>query len=278
LRIGHYLKCASTNPLLLFNYLGIYSRAMFRRTRSQRQTGQSRFNCFGYDLVLNTAEPMQLGMARCCYSPMIEGVLRKVICTNSVFYDVGAHAGYFSALACSLVGPQGRVLAFEPNPDRQASLRSLAESAPQFQFVERGLSDHEGTVLFERNDFNSGMSRIVSDDVSASSDLLTISVSKLDNVIEHLHLPLPAVVKIDVEGHELQVLDGAKRMIEKAHPVIVCEVERTQHSSFLDLAAFIERAQYAVYPTEFMLRRRVGIEWLTTATQSGVTDVVLIPQ
>jgi len=165
---------------------------------------------------------MQLSMAHGTYSPLIECSLRRALRPGDVFFDVGAHAGYFSALACSIVRKQssniqpGRVIAFDPNPDRASSLGHLqAACADVFRFFGLGASDSENMLCFERDPHNSGMSRVVKSQI-ASTSAIKVSVARLDDLIKQFDLPLPDVIKMDVEGHELQALTGAEATIQKS--------------------------------------------------------------
>ena len=124
--------------------------------------------------------------------------------------NIGNHANHFAAYF-------DRVVAFEPNPQVAAVLRANTVGRP-IEVVEMGLSDTPGIRNFEIFPRNLGMSRIIVDCTG-----VTIQVEKLDALAEPLELDNVRFVKIDVEGHEAQVLAGGARLLSAQHPVIAME-------------------------------------------------------
>jgi len=98
------------------------------------------------------------------YEPATSQLVRGHLKAGFVFIEVGANLGYFSMLAAERVGPEGRVLAFEPNPEQFGMLTSTL-SRNRFanvQLFEMALGDHDREVeLFLSNDpANDGLSPI----------------------------------------------------------------------------------------------------------------------
>lgn len=132
---------------------------------------------------------------------------------GEVFFDVGAHLGFFSLVAARLVGPSGAVLAFEPDPDNFARLQAnIARNNTYWvRPYSLAVSDRRGTTLFARNSAAcSGMQgRMLAGEAVTGEDILTVQAVTLD---DHYDLR-SGVVKVDVEGGELLVLKGAKRLL-----------------------------------------------------------------
>jgi FkbM family methyltransferase len=129
-----------------------------------------------------------------------------------VFYDVGANVGYYTLLGSRAVGPEGKVLAFEPLPRNLSYLhRHLAlNGITNVDVVQAALLDHEGNVAFESE---GGPSQArVSWDGSR-----TVAASTLDS----LAIPPPNVVKMDVEGAEIKVLEGGIEMLREHRPFLI---------------------------------------------------------
>lgn len=155
-------------------------------------------------------------------------LVKQYITRSRCAVDVGAHVGYWSR---RLVNDFERVYAFEANPVHvQCLLRNVHADVDQFTVHDVALSDHVGTVQFETHTENSGMSR-----VAESGE--TIECAPLDN----WKLQPVDLIKIDVEGHELQVLQGAAHTILRNRPVLFIEILNSTpaetRNAILDLLA-----------------------------------------
>jgi FkbM family methyltransferase len=112
-----------------------------------------------------------------------------------VFFDVGAFVGPYTLLASRIVGPQGRVIAFEPDPRARAVLQDNldANGVANVTVAPVALGDHEGTVSF----FGSG------DSVGhvGKGGEVEVDMTTLDAFCEHEGVE-PDVMKMDIEGGE----------------------------------------------------------------------------
>ena len=140
-----------------------------------------------------------------------------------VFVDVGANIGLYSLVVRQAMHPEGRVLSIEPSATTAATLREhVAWSALSGVAVfECALSSKAGTAeLAERTDDwgKASLARVV--DAQTRS---IVETRTLDDLVRETALPRIDLLKIDVEGHELEVLKGAKNAIERFLPTIVIE-------------------------------------------------------
>ena len=277
MRVSHYLKQAFRNPPLIVDYSKAYIRSAGRSIfRSIPRGRAEKILCFGHPLILDCTEPMQQSMARGTYSPLIESAIRRALEPGGVFFDVGSHAGYFSALACSI--KDCHVTAFDPNPDRSLSLDSLQAACPgRFKYICHGVSDREDVLHFERDPHNSGMSRIVAS-THAPGNTIKVPVARLDELVKKYDLPSPTVIKMDVEGHELQALLGAEKTIQTSKPVIICEISDATAAQyqFHQLADFILRNKLGIFPVEGLGHIRITLEQLEKITKGGSQDVIFL--
>jgi FkbM family methyltransferase len=161
--------------------------------------------------------------------PAVQEELVRVLRPGSVLYDVGANVGFMTLIAARMVGPEGHVYAFEPIPE---IARALAQNAARNDLanvtvLELALSDEAGEAVLRIPDVNQGahLAR-VADHVAA--DELTVRTAVLDDLVAERGLRPPTLVKLDVEGAELLVLDGARRTLEAHRPVLVIELHDTQ--------------------------------------------------
>ena len=189
---------------------------------------------------------------------------------GATFVDVGAHIGYYSTKAGNLVGPAGRVVAIEPNPESIQRLRAnLALNALTDRVIvcPFAVFEKRSTLqLYLSNRFHSTMaslSRANADATPEGSDrgFVNVPALPLDDILESLDLSRVDVIKIDVEGAELSALRGTTKTLARYRPVLVVEVIdrqlRNMGASEAELRAFLSRAGYA--PKSSLLR---NIAWL----------------
>ena len=139
---------------------------------------------------------------------------------GDLFVDVGAHIGYYSVLASGLVGPRGRVFAFEPDPMNHAKLEDNTMPLGNVVAIHRAVSDFVGLANLHLSDSNSGDHRLFAVEGRRTEK---VSVTSLD-----VWFPMQKInfLKIDVQGVEMSVLRGAEKLIARS-PGLVGIVEFT---------------------------------------------------
>ncbi len=145
--------------------------------------------------------------------------------SGSTVFDVGAHVGESALLFSELVGPLGRVVAFEPDPVACASLKRNLEmnGMANVSVEEECASDTTGKALLATERFGSGLSSIVGTHVhSAHRRKVEVNSTTLDRYCE-THGVLPDWIKIDAEGAEPLIVEGMQQIIEKRHPSVILE-------------------------------------------------------
>lgn len=166
--------------------------------------------------------------------------------------DIGANLGWFTVQMGRIVGPSGRVVAFEPRSDLfhylgKTVMENGLENVVLFNCA-LGARAEEGYLHWAREDTNPGGSQLV----PASLDLDSL---REDSAIEKVRLaaadeqldPRPVdFVKIDVEGAEKFVWDGARRILTRDRPLILSEVNVTD----LGIVSQISAAEYLQYLKE----------------------------
>jgi FkbM family methyltransferase len=147
------------------------------------------------------------------------------IAPGASVYDVGANVGIYTLLASRKAGPSGKVYAFEP---LERNLRYLHGHVDMNQLqncviLEVAVSDKEGTQRFSAASWHHCMGRLAAE---GESEIPTVT---LDGCIYGEKQFRPSnVIKIDVEGAELQVLQGASRALSEYHPSVFLETHGDQ--------------------------------------------------
>ncbi len=159
----------------------------------------------------------------------VQEALVRRLGPGDVVYDIGANLGFFSLIAARLVGPEGRVFAFEPAPENVEAIRSNAElnRIDNVVVIPCAVSSRAGTARLQIVDDQSWSRLEEFGEHPDTERVLEVETVAIDDLVESGELPPPALVKIDVEGAELAVLDGMRATIERHRPAIVCELHDT---------------------------------------------------
>lgn len=206
-------------------------------------------------------------------------LMREILHPGAVFVDVGANIGYVTAAAMRLVTPTGRVVAFEPVTRYCEHIRRIAELNPayalQVENLALGAVDGTAQIAVSRDNnigWNTMVPAFMSDQVPAYE---AVTVATLDGYAAKLGLNRITMIKIDVEGFEMQVLNGMSRIIVESRPVIYLEYapQAQELMGFDDtnLERLFAEARYSVHEAQSMTAVRL-------ADLSQTTNLVLMPQ
>ena len=153
--------------------------------------------------------------------PLEQELVAKYSRPGAVVYDLGANAGFYAIIAAHSVGPEGAVYAFEPTPTLAQRIRENARSNgfANLHVIEMAVSGSDGAIRFGV----SGPTSVINS-IRAAESTTSIEVGsvRLDTFCK-TH-PAPALLLIDIEGAELDALEGALGMIARHLPVIMVEV------------------------------------------------------
>jgi FkbM family methyltransferase len=178
-------------------------------------------------------------------------LLMRLTRPGDVVFDIGANVGFYTLLAAHLVGDRGSVVAFEPAARNVGYLRRHLElnALTNVRVLEAAVGDRVGTAVFETGPtFSEG--RLVADD-SPGPGQCRIGLVTLDDLLARGEVPLPKLLKIDVEGAEYAVLRGAVNLLERARPEILLSTHTTAVRA--ECAALLNEFEYDLRP---MLERR----------------------
>jgi FkbM family methyltransferase len=248
-----------TKPEYLFRPLQVYRRVtqMCKRREDVRQRVT-----LPWGLVIGVHPQDAIGRAiwkTGVFELSVTEVLWRLIDEGDTVVDVGANIGYMTSVMGIRAGGRGQVIAFEPNPevfreltmnvDEWARLPGVSPIVPH----RLALGSQPGwAILGNWRASNRGMARIVSSREAAGVSV-EIRVERLDNIVEaDRHI---GVVKIDVEGYELNVLKGAGDLIEKGLiRDIVFEDERPYPTS---TTQYLEDHGYTIFSIRQRLLRPI---------------------
>ena len=181
--------------------------------------------------------------------PEVQAALAELIEPGQTVYDVGANIGFFTILCSRLVGPQGKVYAFEPIPENLVTLRRniALNDLTNVIIVEQALSASTGTAEM----FVSPWSAFHSLNVDGASKRenhgpdggeITVETITLDEFVQGERVTAPDLIKIDVEGAELLVVAGMRETLSTVQPLLLCEIHDTKH----EYSELIDSIDYSV--------------------------------
>lgn len=180
--------------------------------------------------------------------------LYSLIHRDDTVFDVGANIGETTLNFARLVGPGGQVYSFEPDPynyERAGNNISLNDFS-NITLAQVGIAEEEKEVrLFKVDPHNLGMNRILPEESSSGFDSALIRCRTLDSVVQEEHVSRVSLIKMDIEGYEMNALRGARDTLERFSPVLFIEVGdsklRENGSSAAELIRFLLEMGYRVF-------------------------------
>lgn len=184
------------------------------------------------------------------YEHAFDDALFSTLREGDCVWDVGANVGYYTKRFGAAVGSAGQVVAFEPFPDTIVRLRANLEGIENCRLETIALGAEEGTISMQAGGDDLGATNRI---VEGAGEGVPIKIRTGDSLVADGHLPVPTVLKIDVEGFELDVLLGMEELI--ANPrvrALFIEVhfgllaERGTPKAPADIAALLTAAGFAI--------------------------------
>lgn len=156
----------------------------------------------------------------------------ELVRPGMVCWDVGANVGFYTLLLAELVGPEGKVFAFEPVPRNVEFLRRHVEMNryQNVRIIPCALGDIDAETGFDPGP-NASMGHM------ADGGRLKVSCSRADSLLAAGEVEVPDLIKIDVEGAEADVLRGAFGAMESRPMVFLATHGEAAHRACLELLA-----------------------------------------
>lgn len=157
--------------------------------------------------------------------------VRAHLSAGDTAIDIGAHQGAFTYWMRKRVGPHGRVVAFEPQPEMAALLQRTKQAfgTRNVTIVNAGLSAEPGELTMHRPENAPSACATFQPNAWEGGESFTVPVEALDLYCIHHDLRPINFIKCDVEGHELPVFRGAATILREDRPVLLFECEQRMH-------------------------------------------------
>ncbi len=184
-------------------------------------------------IVLNPRDPVVSGaLFFRVYERGELAFFRDTCKPGMTFLDVGANIGFYTALACKRIGPSGKIIALEPDPESHGFLKETiaANNATNVTAMPIAAAATRGRLkLFVSSD-NRGDNRLYQPDASTAADWQAVEVetAPVDELLERLGVERVDFIKIDVQGAEGGVIAGLEQTIRRS-PSLVLMTEFWPH-------------------------------------------------
>ena len=178
----------------------------------------------------------------------------KFLQAGDVCWDIGANVGFYTCLFATLVKEQGSVVAFEPIASTRAFLEeNIRLNGFQNVTVKKiALGDSPGRrrIFLNHPDLAEGTVSLKSEE-GPHTEL--IEIDTIDNL--YAGLPPPDFVKIDVEGYQMEVLNGGKKFFSQFGPMVMAELRDKKRAAMDAAQKFFWSHGYLIYePKKFTLK------------------------
>jgi len=188
---------------------------------------------FRFVASINTARKAQtIGLETTLLNNVFKLISKHGLSKNNfTILDVGANFGYLSCVFACTISKEGMVYSFEPNPFVYQSLVKTVSLNPGFEKVIQmnnvAVGQNSCQVMLQ---LMGGTSNVIASE--KSNRCITIEMISVDDYVNRIKLTKVDLIKIDVDGIELEILLGAKSLLQRDKPMLI--VETNQDYRILD--------------------------------------------
>ena len=193
--------------------------------------------------------PMMLSRALGLYEAQKTEAIMTCLKPGATFVDVGANKGDFTLLASKIVGANGKVFSFEPAPSNCEWVRRSIKlnGYHNVTLYELALSDTNGRGQLYLGD-KSGWHSLVPDRTNSDRKTLSVVTRTLDSVLKEAHQCNVDMIKIDVEGFELEVLQGAYSTLSSNRDIILLiDIHPASGVDPREVCGFLSKLGFSIY-------------------------------
>lgn len=273
------------NPDLISRLLNLFGQF---RGKARLSDFLGRLSCFvndghgvfrltdGKTVAVDLKDRIQRLMWGGAYEPHVTRCLAILLRPGDTFLDVGAHIGFFSLVASSLVGPSGRVYAFEANPSIFPILQSNASPYPWLLPQMKAIWKESCSLAFSDPEQagESGWGKLGA--IRYEGHIEQIQAIALDEWYEEVNSPEIRLIKIDAEGAEPYILEGARRILANARPFLIVEMNDVLLSEGGRSRANVDDALRRHDYRAFAIQSKV-IEEIRDVPSSSHSEILCVP-
>lgn len=210
-------------------------------------------------------------------------LLSKMLPKKCTFIDVGANCGLFTLNAANIGGVNSVVYAFEPQPRLVEALNmsKTVNGFKQISIFNIALGNKVGNVTFFIPKLSSGSGSLLKSHANKKncSNVITVEMSTLDKSLQSQELHKIDLLKIDVEGYELNVIQGARKILTSYHPFIWLEMNPgTQELAGVDQESIYQILEEFGYDSFYSVTDIVKGVKREVRRVTELTDILAVPK
>ncbi|HEY5306158.1 MAG TPA: FkbM family methyltransferase [Pseudolabrys sp.] len=221
---------------------------------------------------------VRIGRAVVCLNPqdaVVSGALalgvferQELKLVSNVFHegmnvvDVGANVGVYTAIAMHRIKKRGRIIAFEPHPEsRDYLMQTVAENfdllpadeRPEVDILDMAASASDGEAKLFCNSENKGDNRLYSSELTPEATALSIRARRIDSVLREHKMTAIDFLKVDVQGYEFEVIQGAREILRNSADVVILSefwpdgIQRASHCDSHEYLTFLADLGFHIY-------------------------------
>lgn len=148
------------------------------------------------------------------HEPFETKLVKTMLKKGDTVLDAGANIGYYTLIFADLVGPKGRVYAFEPDPENFAILKKniAINNYKNVELINAAVADKTGAINFFHDSRSTAAHRVFKEDKNEKA--IRVKVVTLDNYFSRKSLKID-LIKFDIQGAEVNAINGMKKLIKK---------------------------------------------------------------
>jgi FkbM family methyltransferase len=156
------------------------------------------------------------------YEKEVVDVFYEYAKKSKVIYDIGANIGYYTLIASKAINKNDKVYAFEPFPENVSVLKSNIEANEHqnIQVLDFAISNNVGVASFSNSDNNVANTLCEDSPTFKENKSIEVKTTTIDELVFNNTIEAPDLIKMDVEGTELEALIGAEKTLKEHHPII----------------------------------------------------------
>ena len=199
---------------------------------------------------------------------------------NDTVIDVGAHVGRYSLLYSFLVGEKGKVYSYEAHPTIFQSLENSIQNIPQIMARNLAVSNQSNALISMKiypdeivHECATVEPALMDEErMPGNTCLIEVPTQQLDDLVSNHSIQECSLIKVDVEGHEHAVIDGASNLLKQYKPIVIFEYGYIPKKFEPNTIEQIESLDYSVYDCKTL--QRVHPKYVAL----DVTDLVAVPK
>lgn len=180
---------------------------------------------YGLIMELDPLEWTQISLIKDgCVEPLTTALYSKILSPGDTYIDVGTHVGFHTLIARHFIGDSGRVIAIEPQPYNCHKILTnwQANNFDNILVYVAAVSNQNGTIaLHNQSATDKARLSLCLDPVNNQSQKFQVPLVRLDNVFEENKINRVKLLKIDVEGYELEAINGLKHYSDSVENLIL---------------------------------------------------------